>query len=324
MCTALNFSTKDHYFGRTLDLDRSYDEEVCIIPRNFPLEFRLKETITTHYAMIGMATVVNSMPLIYDATNEQGLSMAGLNFPDDAHYFEKHTEKDNITPFEFVPWILGKCKNVPQARELVSNINLVNIPFSEQIPLSPLHWIISDKNQSIVVESMKDGLHIYENPTGVMANNPPFEYQLFNLNNYRNLNIQNGDNNFAKDLELVNYCQGLGAIGLPGDVSSMSRFVRAVFVKENAFCEKDENSSVGQFFHLLSFVEKPRGICKIPSGEYAITVYTSCTNTDKGLYYYTTYSNRQINCVNMYNTDLESDKISRFPLNITEQINYHN
>ncbi len=324
MCTALNFSTQSHYFGRTLDLDHSYGEEVCVIPRNFPLEFRLKETIKTHYAIIGMATVVNSTPLFYDAANEHGLSMAGLNFPDNAHFFEKHPRKDNITPFEFIPWILGKCKNTLEARELLNNVNLVNIPFSEQLPLSPLHFIISDKNQSLVVESMKDGLHIHENPTGVMTNNPPFEYQLFNLNNYRNLNTQNGENNFIKNSNLVNYCQGLGAIGLPGDVSSMSRFVRAVFAKENSVCENDENSSVSQFFHILSFVEMPRGICKIPSGKYDITVYTSCINTDKGLYYYTTYSNRQINCVNMHNTDLNGDKISRFPLITTEQIKHHN
>ncbi len=324
MCTTLNFTKKDHYFGRNLDLDFSYGEEVCVMPRNFPLEFKLKETIKNHYAMIGMATVVNNIPLFYDATNEHGLSMAGLNFPENAHFFEAQDGKDNITPFEFIPWILSQCKTTQDAKTLLNRINLVNIPFDQNLPLSPLHFIISDKNNSLVVESMKTGLHIHNNPTGVMTNNPPFEYHLFNLNNYRNLNIQNGENHFSQNLNLINYCQGLGAVGLPGDVSSMSRFVRAVFLKENAVCEESENSCVSQFFHMLSFVQMPRGVCKVPNGKYDITIYSSCVNTDKGLYYYTTYDNRQINCVNMHNTNLDSVEITRFPLNTTQNIFNHN
>ncbi len=324
MCTALNYKTKDHYFGRNLDLDCSYGEEVCIMPRNFPLAFRKKDTINNHYAMLGMATVVENTPLFYDATNEHGLSMAGLNFPGNAHYENEKAGKDNICQFEFIPWLLGQCKNIAEARELLTTLNIVNIPYSEHLPVSPLHWIISDRDESIVVESMKDGLHIYDNPVGVLTNNPPFEYQLFNLNNYRNLNIVNGDNTFSKRLDLNEYCQGIGAMGLPGDVSSMSRFARVAFNKENSICEEDEVLSVSQFFHLLSSVEMVRGCCKVPSGKYDITVYSSCVNTDKGLYYYVTYDNHQINCIDMNRVDLNGNMISRYPLILTEQIHYQN
>ncbi len=324
MCTALSFKTKDHYFGRNLDLDCSYGEEICVMPRRFPLEFRKTNTIQEHYAMIGMATIVEGIPLFYDATNECGLSMAGLNFPQNAYYGEEKIDQDNITPFEFIPWILGKCKNIKETKELLNHINLVNIPFSESLPLSPLHWMISDKEESIVVEAMKDGLHIHDNPAGVLTNNPPLEYQLFNLNNYRNLKAKNSENTFSNKLLLETYSQGLGALGLPGDVSSMSRFVRTSFNKENSVCEDNENSSVSQFFHLLSSVEMCRGVCQVPSGKYDITVYSSCVNTDKGLYYYTTYDNHQINCVNMHNTDLDGNTISNFQLILDEQINYQN
>ncbi len=324
MCTAISFKTKDHYFGRNLDLDRSYGEEVCVIPRKYPFVYRKVEKQNEHFAIIGMATVVDGIPLLYDGTNEFGLSMAGLNFPGNAYYSSVKEGKDNISPFEFIPWILGACKTVEEAKKLLERINLVDISFSEHLPLSPLHWMISDKKQSIVVEAMKSGLHIHQNPVGVITNNPPFEYHLFNLNNYRNLKTVNGENTFAENMPLDNYCQGLGAIGLPGDLSSTSRFVRMVFNKENSICDGSENSSVSQFFHLLASVEMVRGACRLANGENDITVYSSCVNTDKGIYYYTTYDNHRINCVDMRKTDLESMAISRFPLITDGQINYQN
>ena len=93
MCTSITYSTKDHYFGRNLDLEISYHEVVTITPRNYPFKFRRVTDIPTHYALIGMATVVNDYPLYYEATNETGLSMAGLNFPGNAHFFEEMSKK---------------------------------------------------------------------------------------------------------------------------------------------------------------------------------------------------------------------------------------
>ncbi len=324
MCTALSFKTKDHYFGRNLDLDCSYGEEVCVMPRKYPLEFRKMGKRQEHYAMIGMATVVGGIPLYYDATNEYGLSMAGLNFPGNAYYAPLAEDKDNIAPFEFIPWILCQCKTVNEANDLLLRMNLANIPFSEQLPLSPLHWIISDRGCCITVEFMKDGLHIYNNTVGVLTNNPPFKYHMKNLEKYRHLRNDNRDVVHEDNLEYTAYCQGLGAVGLPGDVSSMSRFVRMVFGKENSVCEDDEKSSVCQFFHLLTSVEMVKGCCKTDEGKWDITIYSSCMNTDKGLYYYTTYNNRRITCVDMNKTVLDSDKVSCFPLIQEENIKYQN
>lgn len=324
MCTALHFTTKAHYFGRNLDLDYSYGEEVCVIPRRFLLEFRKMGRMEQHYAMIGMATVVNDIPLLYDATNEHGLSMAGLEFPGNAHFTAIQEDKDNVTPYEFIPWILGQCKTVAEARILLARINLVNISFSDELPLAPLHWIIADRKGSVVVEPMKDGIHIHDNPAEVLTNNPPFEYQLFHLNNYRSLRVDNGENYFNEELQLKEYCPGLGAIGLPGDVSSMSRFVRIAFGLAHSVCEEDEAASVSQFFHLLTSVEKVRGCCLTEANTWTITVYSSCVNTDCGIYYYTTYDNRQIHCVDMHRTDLDANIVSRFPLVTQQNFHYHN
>ncbi len=324
MCTALCFKTKDNYFGRNLDLDRSYNEEVCVLPRNYKLNFRTMGEINSHFAMIGMATVIGNTPLFYDCCNEHGLSMAGLNFLGNAYFSPIQEGKDNIAPFEFITWILCQCKTVEDAKVLIAKMNLANIPFSEQLPNSPLHWIIADKNSCIVVEYRKDGLHLHNNPVGIMTNNPPFEYHLKNLEKYKNLRNDNKDVTVAEQSDYTEYCQGLGALGLPGDVSSMSRFVRMVFNKENSVHPENENDAVGQFFHLLSSVEFVKGACKTAEGNWDITCYSSCINTDKGLYYYTTYNNRRINCVNMNKTDLDSSVVSRFPLADEESLNYIN
>ena len=184
MCTAITYSTKDHYFGRNLDLEFSYREEVTITPRNYPFAFRKTSRIEQHYALIGMAFVVDDYPLYYDATNEKGLSMAGLNFPGNADYKDECADMDNVAPFEFIPWILCQCASVEEARKRLDRINLVRINYSDELPLSPLHWMIADQKEVIVVESVKEGLKVYENPVGVMTNNPTFDKQLFSLNNY--------------------------------------------------------------------------------------------------------------------------------------------
>ncbi len=320
MCTALSFKTSDLYFGRTLDLDRSYGEEVCIAPRSFPFELRTKGRLANHHAIIGMATVAGGVPLFYDAVNEYGLAMAGLNFPGNAYYAPLCDGKDNIAPFEVIPWLLGRCKTLSEARVLLERINIADISFSEKMPNSPLHWMMADRGGSIVIEAMRDGLHIHDNPIGVLTNNPPFEHQLNALKKYSSLRNDNLDIQNKEDLPYSDYCQGLGAVGLPGDLSSMSRFARAAFGRENSVCGADEASSVGQFFHILSSVEMIRGACKTDEGTYDITVYTSCMNADKGIYYYTTYENRRISAVRMHSQDLGGEQLYRCKLIRKEDI----
>lgn len=314
MCTAISFTTQDHYFGRNLDLEYSYIETITITPRNFPFSFRHKDTISSHYAIIGTAFVQENYPLYYDATNEKGLSMAGLNFPENAYYFPSKDGFDNITPYEFIPWILAQCATVAEASVLLSRLNLIDEHFSNDLPLSPLHWMISDKDSSIVVESLKSGLHIYENPVGVLTNNPPFDIQLFQLNNYMRLSKEQPENHFSNNLDLRRYSNGMGAMGLPGDWSSQSRFVRASFAKMNSKCGSSEEESVNQFFHLLGCVEFPRGCVEMNENLYEITVYSCCCNTHKGIYYYKTYENQIISSVDMHREDLDENDLISYPM----------
>lgn len=324
MCTAVTYKTKDFYFGRTLDYDFSYGDEVTITPRNYPFHFVEEGDIDTHYAIIGMAYVTENYPLYHDATNEKGLAMAGLNFVGNSYYNEKIEEKNNITQFEFIPWILSKCATVKEARNLIQKMNLLNTPFSENLPLAELHWIISDSTETITVEPLKEGIKIYENPVGVLANNPTFDMQMFELNNYMSLSTKEPKNTFAKDLNLKAYSRGMGAIGLPGDLSSQSRFVRASFVKMNSISSQEEKESVSQFFHILNSVDQQRGCCDLGDDKYEITIYTSCCNTNKGIYYYTAYDNHQITAVDMHKENLNSSELVRYPTIKEEQINMQN
>ncbi|MDO4284153.1 MAG: choloylglycine hydrolase [Eubacteriales bacterium] len=324
MCTALSYRTKDHYFGRTLDIECSYGENVCVTPRNYPFVFRKAGERKRHLAIIGMALVAGEYPLYYEAANEKGVAMAGLNFPGYADYKEEAEGKDNIAPFEFIPWILGQSENLAQARALCERINLVNLSFSEALPLAPLHWIISDRSGSITVESTKEGLAIYENVPGILTNNPPFPMQMFNLNKYRHLSAQTPENRFAPQLELPVHCLGLGGVGLPGDLSSESRFVRAVFAKMHSVTGDSEKESIGQFFHIMEMVVQPRGCSEAKPGEYEHTVYTSCINTDRGIYYYATYGNRQISAVDLHRTPLEGETLAVYELVREEKIAFQN
>lgn len=324
MCTAATYRTKDFYFGRTLDYEFSYGEEITVTPRNYPFSFRYLPEKREHYAIIGMAHVEDDYPLYYDAVNEKGLGMAGLNFVGNAVYGERTEGKENVAVFEFIPYILSQCKNTEEARKLLEKIQITDARFKEQLPNGRLHWIIADEKEAITVESVAEGLKVYENTPGVLTNNPPFPLQMFQLNNYMQLSSRQPENLFSDQLALETYSRGMGALGLPGDLSSASRFVRVAFTKLHARSGEGEAESVGQFFHILGSVEQTRGCCELENGKYEITIYTSCCNATKGIYYYTTYTNRQITAVDMHRENLDGTELIRYPMLEEEQIRLQN
>ena len=313
MCTAASYRTKDLYFGRNLDYEFSYGDEVTITPRNYPFVFRRAGELRTHYAMIGMAYVAEEYPLYYDAVNEKGLCIAGLNFVGNAACQPETEGRDNISVFELIPWLLGQCADLAEVRALLAKLNLVDIPFNAQLPTARLHWLITDRTGSITVEAMADGLRVYDNPVEVLTNNPPFPQLMAMLANYRALSPRTPQNTFAPGVDLPELSRGMGGIGLPGDLSSMSRFVRVAFTRGNAKAADDEMSSVSQFFHILGSVAMTRGAVLV-HGKPEITIYSCCCNADTGIYYYTTYDNSRITGVDMHHENLDGEALSRFPL----------
>lgn len=316
MCTSIVFSPKDHYFGRNLDLEISFGQEVVITPRNYNFKFRKMPDMKKHYAMVGIALVSDNYPLYFDAANEKGLGMAGLNYPDNADYKELVDGKENVSPFEFIPWVLGQCASVAEAKKLLTKINLVKINFSEKMQLSPLHWLIADKTgTSITVECDKDGLHVYDNPIGCLTNNPEFPKQLTNLDNYAELSPAMPNNNFSKKINFNGYSRGLGSHNLPGGMDSESRFVRVAFNKFNAPTHDTEAENISTYFHILHSVEQQKGLDEVAPGQFEYTIYSDGTNLDTGVFYYTTYDHKQITKVDMNKEDLDSEQLITYPIN---------
>lgn len=319
MCTAVTFCTKDHYFGRTLDLEHTYGEQVVVTPRKFPLTFRRAAARERHYAMIGMAHVAENYPLYYDAVNEAGLAMAGLNFPHSCGYGGEREGRHTIAPFELIPWVLSRCETVEQARTLLQCTDVASIPFSKELPATPLHWLVEDRDRALVVEPVGGMLELWDDPVGVLSNEPPFPHQMTYLSRYMGLSAGVAENRFAPGLELDAISRGLGAVGLPGDWSSPSRFVRAAFLRGNSVCGNSEEESVSQFFHILGGVEQTRGCNRLKDGACVVTQYTSCCNADRGIYYYTTYGNRSITGVNMFQKGVDGDELITFSLETKEK-----
>lgn len=324
MCTCIDFKTTDNYFGRNLDLEYRFNEKVVITPRGYEFKLKNGNVINTKSALIGMATVVNDYPLYAEASNESGLSMAGLYFPGNAKFFEPDASKLNLSPYELIPYLLGLYSTVSEVRGVFDNLNITNTAFMDNMPVTDLHWMISHGNDCIVVEQMQDGLKVYDNPLGVLTNNPPFDYHLINVNNYINLTPNCAKNRFSNKINLSQYGQGMGALGLPGDTSPASRFVRAAFNKLNSSCKGDEEESVSQFFHILDSVAMVKGATVTAEGKYDITSYSCCINVSKGIYYYKTYTNNQITAVRMTDKEKNKKELSVYDLVEEQQIRYEN
>lgn len=325
MCTSIAMKTNDFYFGRTMDLDYEFHTSVVIMPRNYPIAFRRFRVLRRHNAVIGMATIVDGYPLYAEAANEKGLCMAALNFPDNAAYpDEDDPRRTNVSPFELIHWVLGQCGSVEDARRLLDSTHLVNIPFSGSLPLTPLHWHIADQTCSVALENTRDGLQLYDNPVGVLTNNPAFSFQLTNLSQYMNL-ISGYPKNCFSDLKgIAPFGQGLGSFGLPGDYSPASRFVKSAWLLLNSVCDKDDPSSLSQFFHLLDSVSVVKGSVLSRQEECDMTTYACCINATRGVYYYKTYGNSQFTAVNLRHENLESSALRIFPLIVSQQIAWAN
>lgn len=321
MCTAVFLKRKSALFGRNLDLEYHYDEKITVVPRNFPISFRNLPEEKNHFAIIGTAYIAENYPLFYDAANEHGLCAAGLNFPENAVYMPKKDGMYNVAVFELIPWLLGSCSNLAEAKEKLEHANVLSTNFSKELPVTPLHWIFADKTGSITVEPMKNGLKIRDNPVGVLTNNPPFEFQMQNLKNYLNLTAYEPQNRFGRGIELAPYSRGMGAIGLPGDFSSMSRFVRTTFAKINSIYENDD---VTQFFHVLGFAEQVSGCVRLSDCGLEKTVYTSCVDMEKGDYYYRTYENSRICAVSLRKENLEGSSLVSYPMFSKQDIFWKN
>ena len=270
--------------------------------------------------------IIGVYPMFADGANEKGLGCAALNFPQYASYEEKIVDgMNNLGPHDIILWSLANFETVAEVKEAMKNVNIVNKPFNENTYLVPLHWIFTDKNgESIVVEKTSEGLKIFDNKLGILSNSPTFDWHMTNLRQYIGLTPKQRNSTTWSDEVLNPLGQGTGLIGIPGDSTPASRFVRTAFLKSHMIPLKDESSAINEFFHILSNVSMVNGSVITPHGLNDITTYKSTINLDTGVYYYNTYSNSRLNSINMHKEDLNSDRLIIFPYLDALDINSQN
>ncbi len=324
MCTAISFKGKHHYFGRNLDIDIDYGEKIVITPRNFPLPFRFADEKKSHFALAGAAVVIDSYPLYFDAFNEKGLCIAGLNFPKNAVYYLLSDEKINITPFELIPYLLSDCESVADAYAALQKINIADVPFSCDLKLSPLHWIVSDCNESITLETTENGMHIYKNDAGILTNNPEFPSQMASLAFYSHLTPKKTDSNEFYGIKLPPSSLGCGAVGLPGDFTSPSRFIKAFFVKQSNRFFENETNEIPMFFDMLGSVSIPKGCMLTADGKSEFTRYSCCCDTETDIYYYKTHNSCRVAAVSLKNEKLDGKALVLYDMISESDIKFQN
>ena len=329
MCTGLALETKDglHLFGRNMDIEYSFNQSIIFIPRNFKCVNKSnKKELTTKYAVLGMGTIFDDYPTFADGMNEKGLGCAGLNFPVYVSYSKEDIEgKTNIPVYNFLLWVLANFSSVEEVKKALKNANIVDIPISENIPNTTLHWMISDiTGKSIVVEQTKEKLNVFDNNIGVLTNSPTFDWHVANLNQYVGLRYNQVPEFKLGDQSLTALGQGTGLVGLPGDFTPASRFIRVAFLRDAMIKNDKDSIDLIEFFHILNNVAMVRGSTRTVEEKSDLTQYTSCMCLEKGIYYYNTYENNQINAIDMNKENLDGNEIKTYKYNKTLSINYVN
>lgn len=313
MCTAIRFN--ERYFGRTLDFEKGFGESLVVTPRE---KMQILES-RNRYAMMGVGTIFGGTPLYFDGVNEWGLAAAALNFPGYAVYRPTASDGTGIPSGQLISHLLGLCRSVSEAKEMLGKISVTDGSSDEKNPPSPLHWIIADGRESAVVESVAEGLRVVDNPVGVLSNSPPIDYHFTHLADFSCLGARNPENPLGQTKP---YSRGMGAIGLPGDFSSSSRFVRAAFLKENCFgklsCEGVDE--IRRAFSVMSSLSIPIGAVLSDEGLPVFTMYTAIIDMEKPSYYLTTASCRTVLRLALTDSLCDGKEIQSYPIYREENI----
>lgn len=328
MCTSLTLQTKNgqHLLARTMDFILDMNQEVIIIPRHYQWNNITGEIINTKHATVGMGINHQGRIIMADGVNEAGMTCATLYFPGFATYSQSIDDnKTNLAPFDFVTWSLTQFNSVKELKKSVDSITFLDIPLPDLGLTPPLHWILADKwGDCIVLEPTNEGLKMHDNPLGVMTNSPEFSWPLQNLRQYIGLKSQPFAPTEWSNVPLSAFGQGSGSMGLPGDFTPPSRFVRAAYGKQNIQGIDSEEEGVSALFHILSNCEVPKGGVITEEGALDNTIYTSVMCMESGTYYYHTYDCRQIIAIHLFHENLDTDEIKAYPFQRKQKIFYEN
>ena len=301
MCTSLQFTDADGYlyFGRNLDWFHGYGQSLFLTPRNHPAN-------TGHRAMMGVGLVYEGFPTYFDCANENGLAAETQNFVGYAKFPTEAAEGTQaVEAYAFPFWAVSNFASVAELREALEDVTIV-----DSSGTSAQHWMVGDASGSIVVESQADGLHVYDDAVNVMTNQPPFPWHMENLRNYLNSTDTLTETTTWGALDMEPYGVGAGMRGIPGDMYSTSRFVRAAYINTHSPATDTEADGVARLFHTLESVGMIKGCGINAEGQPEYTVYASGYSQREQRYYYHDYTDTALRSIALEDFDLDGSEIA--------------
>ena len=312
MCTGVRFADAagNLYFGRNLDWCESYGEGVVITPRGASIPTQFLGSLSPEHACVGMGIVVGGVPCYFDCANEAGLAIAGLNFPGYAQFAEA-PEKGavNVAAYEFPLWVAASFSTVAEVRKALKDVVIVAKAPSEGYGVAQLHWLVGDGKESIVIECQADGMHVYDDGLDVLTNQPTFGFHMENLRNYMCVGNEMAEPATWGKASLSAWGAGVSMHGIPGDVSSPSRFVRVAYANTHYPQQEGEAANVSRLFHTLGSVQMVDGMAKMGNGQFERTLFTSGYSSKTNTYYMNTYDDPAIRSYAMADFDMDSSEL---------------
>ncbi|MFD1421428.1 choloylglycine hydrolase family protein [Lactiplantibacillus songbeiensis] len=325
MCTSLTYQTTggDQFLARTMDFGFELGGRPVAMPRHHHFSSVTNQTgFDAPYSFVGTGRNLDGY-IHVDGVNEYGVSAAALYFAGQAHYAAAPVDGQiNLAPHEVLMWILGNVKSTQELGDRLANLTIVEAKAPLLNIVVPLHWIISDKSgATYVLEQQSDGMHYMKNPVGVMTNSPDFGWHLKNLSNYVQLQPEQHANRQYGDLTVNAFGPGTGALGMPGDFTSPSRFVRTVFMREHTEAVATTSAAVNALSHMLNSVEIPKGVKIKADGSVDYTQYRSYMSMSEPAFYMQPYNDQTITRVALTPELMTAAQPTEFTLATAQQFN---
>lgn len=300
MCTAMMMQNPQgrSFFGRTMDFSYPLNPELYVVPKGSQWNNLLNtHTITTQYNFMGIGQDISPV-ILADGINEMGFAAAVLYFPGYAQYdpdVPQDPAKVSMASLELVNFLLSECASVNQAVDILPSISIVGVKDSVTNSVAPLHWFVADRSgRSMVIEKTADGLHLIDNPIGVLANSPDFRWHMTNLRNYMSASSFQLESAEWDSLTLTPFGQGGGTVPLPGDYAPPARFVRTAFQKSHTPLPDNQEEAIVTCFHIMENVSIPKGTVITSRDAADYTQYTAFIDLAARQYFFKTYDNSQI------------------------------
>ncbi len=330
-CTGIRLTAADgsSVTGRTVEFATQLDMHAAVIPRNYPFVGKTPKgkglTYTSKYAVVGFYCFEDQ--IIMDGMNEKGLIIGAFYFPGYADYAKitQENQSSALSPIDFTNWVLTQFATLEEVKAALPSISIaptVLQGWGSEPP--PFHYIVYDRNgQSLVIEPVDGTLKTYENEIGAFTNSPTFDWHLTNLNNFIHLSPFNASPINLRGVELEAFGQGSGMLGLPGDFTPPSRFVRAALFSSYAKQSKNSDELVLQVFHILNQFDIPVGAVRQKEGRKIaedITMMTSVKDPHSMSYFFKSYEDQSIQSIELMQFDLNAKKIKSMKIQGSEQI----